>query len=121
MGTNHEDKTKENRITEEAFFRCISDAATGTAGVYDLADGFGDSLSMNILGKKSFRRGIKTSRGETGPVADIFIVVQYGVHIPDVAFNLQSNVKRALRKEFDIKAEAVNIHIEGVHTTKDKK
>ena len=120
MGTNHEDKTKENRITEEVFLSCVAKAAMNTPGVYSLAERLGASLSKNLLGKTSLRKGIKVSRGEKGPIGDIFVVVQYGVHIPDVAFNIQSNVKGALRKELELKTEAVNIHINGVHTTKDK-
>ena len=121
MGMNREDKTKENRITEERLLRCIARAAAGTAGVYSLAERLGDSLSKNILGKNSLRKGMKIGRGEKGPVVDIFIVVQYGVQIPDVAFNVQNNVKKALWDKFELKAEEVNIHVNGVHTTKDKK
>ncbi len=119
METNRDDKNKESHMTEEMFLRCVAKAATETAGVYALAERLGDSLSKNILGKDSFRKGMKVSRGDKGPVVDIFIVVQYGVHIPDVAFNVQNNVKRALRSEFDMQAEEINIHIKGVHTAKD--
>jgi len=121
MGMSHEDKNKENRITEEKLLRCIAKAVTETAGVYALAERLGDSLSKNILGKNSFRKGMKIGRGEKGPVVDIFIVVRYGVQIPDVAFNVQNNVMKALWNQFDLKAEEVNIHVNGVHTTKDKK
>lgn len=121
MGMNHEDKTKENRITEERLLRCIAGAVKETKGVYALAERLGDSLSKNLLGKDSLRKGMKIARGQKGPVVDIFIVVEYGVQIPDVAFNVQHNVTRALWNQFSLKAEEVNIHINGVHTTKNKK
>ena len=121
MGMNHAERNKENRVIEELFLQCVAKAVTGTPGVHSLGERMGDSIYHGFTGRRSQRKGIKVTRGGKGPVVDIFVVVQYGVHIPDVAFNIQSNVKRALRTELDMKVEAVNIQIQGVHTTRIKR
>jgi len=118
MGMNHEEKNKEIRITEEAFLQCVASVVNETRGVYSLGERMGDSIYQGFTGRRSLRKGIKVTKGTKGPVVDIFVVVEYGVHIPDVAFNIQTNVKRALKQNFDIKADAINIQIQGVHTTK---
>ncbi|MBR2001010.1 MAG: Asp23/Gls24 family envelope stress response protein [Firmicutes bacterium] len=121
MGTNHDEKTKDNRITEEAFLQCVAGAVNETRGVYSLGERMGDSLYQGFTGRRSLRKGIKVARGGKGIIIDIFVVVEYGVHIPDVAFNIQTNVKHALKEEFDLKIEAINIQIQGVHTTRIKR
>ena len=121
MGTNYDEKTKENRITEDTFLHCVAAAVKKTAGVHSLGERMGDSLYTGFTGRRSLRKGIKVTKGGKGPIVDVFVVVEYGVHIPDVAFNIQSNVKRALLNELDLKVEAVNIQIQGVHTTRIKR
>ena len=121
MGTNHDEKTKENRITEEAFLHCVANAVKQTRGVHSLGERMGDSLYHGFTGRRSLRKGIKVAKGGKGPIIDIFVVVEYGVHIPDVAFHIQTNVKHALMKDFDLKVEAIYIQIQGVHTTRIKR
>ena len=121
MGTNHDEKTREHRITEEAFLQCVAKAVTETRGVHSLGERMGDSLYHGFTGRRSLRKGIKVAKGGKGPIVDIFVVVEYGVHIPDVAFNIQTNVKHALKQKFDLKIEAINIQVQGVHTTRIKR
>lgn len=121
MGMNHDEKTKDNRITEEAFLQCVAKAVNETRGVHSLGERMGDSLYHGFTGRKSLRKGIKVAKGGKGIIIDIFVVVEYGVHIPDVAFNIQTNVKQALNQKFDQKIEAINIQIQGVHTTRIKR
>jgi uncharacterized alkaline shock family protein YloU len=40
--------------------------------------------------------------------------VRYGERIPDVAWNVQQNVKNALEGVMDIAIENINIHVQGV-------
>ncbi len=121
MGTNYDEKTKENRITEESFLQCVGKAVNETRGVHSLGERMGDSLYHGFTGRKSLRKGIKVAKGGKGLIIDIFVVVEYGVHIPDVAFNIQTNVKHALKEEFDLKIEAINIQVQGVHITRIKR
>lgn len=72
--------------------------------------------SMEVAGFHSFvRKGIKISQVEDGIVIDLYIAVDYGVKIPEVAWNLQERVKKDIESSFDLIVKTVNIHVQGVH------
>lgn len=103
----------EEKIDETLAGICLR-AALGTRGVARLSGGLTESLSRNIWGKASPTSGVKVSAADNEVSADVYIIVQYGVKIPDVAWNLQENIKRELEKTAGRRVKAVNIHVQGV-------
>ena len=47
---------------------------------------------------------------------DVNIIVEYGSRIPDVAFEIQNRVKKAVENMTGLKVEEVNVHVQGVNT-----
>jgi len=47
--------------------------------------------------------------------------VEYGVRIPDVSWQIQENVKKAVETMTGLNVVEVNIHIQGVHIEKEVK
>ena len=45
---------------------------------------------------------------------DLYIVVEYGVRIPELAWEIQESVKNNVETMTGLNVEKVNIHIEGV-------
>ena len=83
-------------------------------GVCQLAGGFTDNLSINILGKEPEGKGIKLSRDEEGLVLDVYVIVAYKVKIPQLAWDIQSSVKNEIESVTGLKVKEVNIHVQGV-------
>jgi uncharacterized alkaline shock family protein YloU len=104
---------KEN-IPDEIVAVCAMNAALKTEGVFDLASGFTESLSKNILGRESLTKGIKISQGKDGIVVDVHVNVKYNAKIPNVAWDLQENIKRNVEDLTNMPILQVNIHIQGV-------
>jgi uncharacterized alkaline shock family protein YloU len=102
-------------ITEEVIAVCVREAVSRTQGVHELFGGFQDTLSQNILGKELKFKGIKISDEEDGVVIDIQIIVDYGVKIPEIAWDLQRRVKNELEEMTDAAVKAVNVVVQGVH------
>lgn len=72
--------------------------------------------SKEIEGFHSFvRKGIRISHNEDGMIMDLYIKVNYGVKIPDIAWNLQEKVKKDIENLIEHKVKKVNIHVQGVH------
>ena len=44
------------------------------------------------------------------------IIVEYGVRIPDVAFEIQNRVKKSVETMTGLKVVEVNVHVQGVNT-----
>ena len=45
---------------------------------------------------------------------DLYIIVKFGVRIPDVALNVQEKVKNAIESMTGLSVVEVNVHVQGV-------
>lgn len=109
------------KISDEVIAVCAVNAALKTEGVANLAGGFSNTLSRNILGKELMSKGIKVSQGEEGVTIDVHIIVKYHVKIPAVAWDIQENVKKEVQSMTEIPVKAVNIHVQGVEIPSEEK
>ena len=91
-------------------------AVSEVPGVAGMAGGFAGGISEVFSGKKNFAKGIKVEAGEKETRIDVNIIVEYGVRIPDVAFEIQNRVKKAVEGMTGLKVVDVNVHVQGVNT-----
>ena len=88
-------------------------AALDVPGVVSMSTGFREEIS-NFLGKKSLSKGVRVKvTGHSCRIA-VYVTVEYGCNIPEVAMRLQKKVKSAVDEMTEYTAELVDVHIEGV-------
>ncbi|MGI5850800.1 MAG: Asp23/Gls24 family envelope stress response protein [Clostridiales bacterium] len=80
------------------------------------------SMSAGIVekfGKKNPTRGVKVEVGEKEAAVDLYMIVDYGVQIPEVAWNVQENVKKSIETMTGLSVVEVNIYIQGIEFHKE--
>ena len=95
-------------------------AVSEVSGVASMAGGFAGGISEVLSGKKNMAKGIKVDKNDDKIKIDINIEVEYGTRIPDVAFEIQNRVKKAVENMTGINVEEVNVHVQGVDTNVKK-
>lgn len=101
------------RIADEVVSIIAGMAATEIDGIAGMSGGLVGGIA-EILGKKNLAKGVKVEVGETEAAVDMYIIVKYGVRIPDVALNVQENVKKAIESMTGLSVVEVNVHVQGV-------
>ena len=96
-------------------------AVSEVQGVASMSGGFAGGISEVLSGKKNLAKGIKVEKIENTAKIDVNIIVEYGSRIPDVAFEIQNRVKKAVEGMTGYKVEEVNVHVQGVNTEIIKK
>ena len=91
-------------------------AVSEVPGVAGMAGGFAGGISEVFSGKKNLAKGIKVDIADTTAKIDVNIIVEYGSRIPDVAFEIQNRVKKAVENMTGLTVEEVNVHVQGVNT-----
>ena len=91
-------------------------AVSEVPGVASMAGGFAGGITEVLSGKKNLSKGIKVDADEKEVRIDVNIIVEYGSRIPDVAFEIQNKVKKAVESMTGLKVVEVNVHIQGVST-----
>ena len=91
-------------------------AVSEVPGVASMAGGFAGGISEVLSGKKNLSKGIKVEADEKEVKIDVNIIVEYGSRIPDVAFEIQNRVKKAVETMTGLNVLEVNVHVQGVNT-----
>ena len=119
---NQGEVTLENtniKIADDVIAVIAGAAASEVSGVASMAGGFARGISEVFSGKKNFAKGIKVETGDKETKIDVNIIVEYGVRIPDVAYEIQTRVKKAVEGMTGLKVSEVNVHIQGVKTQQE--
>jgi len=103
------------RISDEVIAACVMRATLATSGVHAVSAGSIMTLAKKLSAKDSAIKLVKVNQNDEGIVIEIPVVVEYGVKIPAVAWDIQENVKREIEDMTDSKVLAVNIHVTGVN------
>lgn len=83
-----------------------------------MAGGFAGGIQEVLSGKKNLSKGIKAEIEGNDAKIDVNIIVNYGVRIPDVAFDIQTKVKKSVENMTGLNVEEVNVHVQGVNVEK---
>ena len=104
------------KIADDVVAIIAGKAVSEVSGVSGMAGGFAGGITEVLSGKKNLTKGIKVDVNENQVKIDVNIIVEYGVRIPDVAFEIQNRVKKAVESMTGLKVEEVNVHVQGVNT-----
>ena len=100
-------------------------AATEVEGVTNMvgaSSGLADLFSRKNQSSKSLTKGVKVELSDDNKVTvSLTIVVDYGSPIPEVAGNIQENVKKAIETMSGLTVTAVNVHVSAVSFEKEQR
>ena len=104
------------RIADEVVEVIAGLAASEVGGVVGMSGGLVGDLAKMLGRNKNLSKGVKVEIGEHEVAVDLYIVVDYGVSIPEVALSVQESVKEAIESMTGLKVVETNVHVQGVNT-----
>ncbi|MBC2580328.1 Asp23/Gls24 family envelope stress response protein [Clostridium sp. DJ247] len=102
------------KISDEVVGVIAGLATTEIKGIVGMSASLVGGITQILSGKKNLSKGVKVTVGENSAAIDLYVVVEYGVRIPDVALEVQENVKKAVESMTGLNVSAVNIHVQNV-------
>ncbi|MDD3853980.1 MAG: Asp23/Gls24 family envelope stress response protein [Syntrophomonadaceae bacterium] len=100
-------------IADEVVSTVAGLAAIDVEGVASMSGGWGTDL-VEKLGRKNFTKGIRVELSNDDTKIDIFLIVEFGYSIPEVADNVQKEVKLAVETMTGLNVIEVNVHVVSV-------
>lgn len=101
-------------IENEVIARIAGHAAMECYGIVGMAAKNVKDGIFQLLKKESLTKGIKLTISENRVNLDFHIIVEYGTNISAIAENVISAVKYKIEEYVGLKAEHINIFVEGV-------
>lgn len=103
------------RIADEVVEVIAGLAASEVDGVTGMSGGFVGDLAHMLNRSKNLSKGVKVEVGQQEAAVDLFIIVEYGVRIPEVALRVQESVKDAIESMTGLSVVETNVHVQGVN------
>ena len=100
-------------ISEDVVAVIAGVAVSDVQGVAGMAKGFAGGITEALSGKKNLAKGIKVEVAGKETKIDVNIIVEYGSRIPDVAFEIQSKIKKSVK-------EMTGLEVQGVQTPQER-
>ena len=93
-------------------------AVTEVEGVANTVSGNGSFVDMFARkaqsNSKNLTRGIKVDVVGNDVTVNVTIIVEYGFPVPEVASDIQENVKKAIETMTGMNVKSVDVHVQGV-------
>ncbi|HIC88974.1 MAG TPA: Asp23/Gls24 family envelope stress response protein [Anaerolineae bacterium] len=105
-------------ISPTAIASIASDAVLECYGVVGMA-------SKNLLDglanafQKDARRGVEVHLENGRVVVDLYVIVEYGTRISEVAYGVMNRVKFSLEKALGVPVAEVNVHVRGLRISSE--
>lgn len=108
-------------ISEEVVGIIAGLAAAEVEGVSGMTLGIVDGINQILGSNKRYSKGVKIEIDGNEVLIDLYVIVKYGVKIPDVAFSIQNSVKTSVESMTGLIIKAVNINVQGITFDKEEK
>lgn len=113
------DTTGNVKISEEVIITIASVAVSEIEGISGTGTGIVEGLARKFA-KRPAGGGIKVSMSDTDVTIDINVIMNYGVRIPEVAWNVQDAVKKQVELMTGLNVTKVNVRVVGIEIPADE-
>ena len=113
MENENLDEYGDIRIADEVICIVASLAAQEVPGVVSMSGGLTDGINR-FLGKENASKGVRLKFEGKLVNASVYIDVEYGACIPEIALEVQEKVKDAIEAMTGYEVQFVDVNVEGV-------
>lgn len=101
------------KIADDVVKTIAAKTAEDVEGVYKLSGGVADEVSK-MLGKRRPTNGVKVEVGEKECSIEVYIVIEYGYPVSEVAHNVQKAVLKYVTELTGLKVVEVNVYVQDI-------
>lgn len=105
------------RVTDDVIAIIAGIATVEVAGVFSMSGGLTGGIA-EVLGIRNLSKGIKVETKEEKIYINIYIIVEFGARIPEVAWDIQVKVKKTVERMTGLRVIEANIHVQSVNIPK---
>lgn len=95
-------------------YSIVKDVVKNNPNVHEFSERYIDKFNIPFFKQEDKENGIRVLQSDDGYILELYLIVKYGVKIPDLAWDLQVQIKNAIEKKIGITVSKVNVHIQGV-------
>lgn len=102
------------KISNDVIAAIAGVSAEETKGVAYMYTSISGAIAEKFVNRKNLSKGVKVEIFPEGIELDLYIVIDFGARVREVAEAVQSSVKSNVESMTGMEVKAVNVHIESV-------
>lgn len=104
-------------VSPRAIAHLASRAAQASYGVVGLASRHARPGLAELLRREEEHKGVEVKFSGERVVIDLFVIIEYGTRISEVARNIMSNTKFAVESALGVPVVSVNVNVQGIRVS----
>ena len=116
--TEQEEEMGKIEVSPRAISHLASRAAQRSYGVVGLASRHARPGWAELLRRDEVSKGVDVTINNGQVVIDLYVVIEYGTRISEVARNIMSNSKFAVEAALGVSVVQVNVNVQGIRVSK---
>lgn len=104
-------------ISPDAIAAIASAAVLECYGVVGMASKHILDGLAELLQRDRARRGVEVSMVDGRIIVDLYVIVEYGTRISEVAYGVMNRVKFSLEQALGVPIAEVNVHVQGLRVS----
>lgn len=105
-------------VSPRAISHLASRAAQSSYGVVGLASRHARPGWAELLRREEVYKGVDVNISEGNVIIDLYVIIEYGTRISEVARNVMSNAKFAVEAALGVPVVQVNVNVQGIRVSK---
>lgn len=101
-------------ISKEVIANIAGMAAMECYGLVGMASQKVQDGLAEMLGRENLSRGVAVSSEEDMLIVDLYVIVEYGTNIGEVANNIIEKVAYTIKNILGLKVKKIHVHVQGV-------
>ena len=105
-------------VASSAIAALVAEAVKECYGVVGMSSrGILNDLTASL--QRGSQRGVEIHMEDEGVFVDIYVIVEYGTRITEVAAGVMRRVRFTLESKLELPIKAVNVHVQGLRVSED--
>ncbi|NLX36662.1 MAG: Asp23/Gls24 family envelope stress response protein [Chloroflexi bacterium] len=107
-------------VSPRAIASLASDAVLRCYGVVGMAASTVRDGIAEVLQVENSHRGVQVNAKDGQVTVDLYVVIEYGIRISEVAQNVMDSVKFTVERALGMPVAEVNVHVQGVRISPEQ-
>ncbi len=104
-------------VSPQAIASIAGQAVLECYGVVGMAAKHPRDDFAEILPGANFRRGVDVHVQDSSIIIDLYVVIEYGTRVSQVAQGIKNRVKFTIERATGLPVAEVNVHVQGLHVS----
>jgi uncharacterized alkaline shock family protein YloU len=76
-------------------------------------------LAVLLHPREGYRRGVEVKLADDQIIIDLYVIIEHGTRVSEVAHNIVQSVKYNVEKALGVPVTQVNVHVQGLRVSKE--